>query len=214
MGRELAIELSQAPRRRVAWIREDLLTGFGAREVHPLEVRFEHHDFAAHLDPTGQVLLQSKGDSAHRLRVVGHLLARRPVPARRADLQKAVHVGQGDRRAVELQFAEVINRFRVESLSHALVEEAKLLLPEGIVEREHRQGVAVGIERRDGRGADALGRAIGRTEFGMRRLQIDQLPEKGVVLAVRDLGRIVLVIPFVVVVDLAAEAFGKRGRGP
>ncbi len=58
---------------------------------------------------------------------------------------------------------------------------------------------------------DALGRRVGRDELRVRRLEVDELPEQQVVLAVRHLGRIEHVVSVVRFGQDAPELLGPGG---
>src|SRR5437660_7013402 len=62
------------------------------------------------------------------------------------------------------------------------------------------------------RGADFLGRRVGRYELAVRLLDGAQFPHQRVVLGVRDLGIIELVIAEVVVLDLLSQVGSSRSR--
>ena len=74
--------------------------------------------------------------------------------------------------------------------AHAGDEVGHVLVGEGVAEREHGHGVAHLAEGRDGRGADARGRAVGAHQLGKARLDGRIALAQGVVVGVRDLRRV------------------------
>src|SRR3546814_12722893 len=69
-----------------------------------------------------------------------------------------------------------------------LFRSPKLVVVEGIAQREHRNQVLVLGEITPGRRANALGGGIGGAELGMLGFELHQLVEEAVVLEIRYLG--------------------------
>ena len=115
-----------------------------------------------------------RGYGADGADVGGDVFADGPVAAGDAALQLGGAVArwgveQGKREAVELELADVAYLFAAgQGFAHASIPGTQIGLTVGIVEREHGAGVGRLDEAVAGLAADALGRGVGRDEFGMR----------------------------------------------
>ena len=98
--------------------------------------------------------------------------------------------------------------------AHAGDEIGDVLVGEGVAEREHRHGMAHLAEGLDGRGADALGRAVGAHEVGKARLDRGVALAQRIVVGIGDLRRVLAVVELVVMGDLARQPLelGLRPR--
>ena len=167
--------------------------------VDPGELRLRHEDLAARVER--RRLRQAIRNGLDRAQVGRHVLAGRPVAARRALDEAAALVAEGDREAVDLQLrdvAEVRGRLRrrrqAEAAPDARVERPQLVVAERVAERQHRPAVADLVERGADRAADALGRRVGRDQLRMGGLERDELAEELVVLGVAELRGVLLVV--------------------
>ena len=204
--REPRIELSQAARRRIAWIDEDLLARRERFLVHGLEARKRHEDFAADLEDFGSFASQSHRDGLDRLHVVSDIFAARTVAAGGGLDEHTVLVAKTHGQTVELGLCRVLDTFHiVETLTHAPVEIDQILLGKCIVEREHRCRMHDFPQLTDRCDADALSGRIGSDELRMRSLDVLQLAHQPVVLGVRHRWIVEYVVAVVVTLDLLAK---------
>ena len=163
------IEISQRAGGGVARVREQQLAGLRAFPVHLLEGRPREIDLTPDLDATRHVLSKPERDRADRADVARHLLARRSVASRGRAHKRTVLVGQGDAHAVDLQLGDVVDGVGKcprlgQSLTHAFIEGPELVLVIGVVQAEHRLGVANALESVARPAADPLRRRIRRHE--------------------------------------------------
>ena len=149
-----------------------------------------HEHLAAHFeigrDPG---LLQfvprdGKRDRAHRAHVQGDVFADGAVAAGDAAHQFAVFVMQGQRHAVELQLAHIVDVFAPAEFVHAALPVAQLVFAVSVVQREHGRGVRRFEEAFAWLSAYALGGRVGCDQFGIRFLDLLQLKHELVELSV------------------------------
>ncbi len=214
--RDLRVELAQAAGRRVARIRERALATPLAGLVQRGEVVLVHVDLAARDEPardrTSVAAAQPHRHGPDRAHVLGHVLARLPVAARRGALVAPVAPGDLDAEPVELRLGHDREPLLAE-LGAAVVPEApeRGLVGHGL-KALHRRLVAQRAERSLRLGADALCRAVRRDEIGPARLDPLELALELVVLGVGDDGVVLRVVAEVVVVDLLAQRRGALAR--
>ena len=177
--------------------------------VQPRQLRIRHVHFAANLDHFGRRLVvgpQSEWNVVNSPQVGGDVVATLPVASRRAECEQAVFVRQRHRHAVDLLLDHVAGFFTTEPSANAAVEIAKIVLVVGVVDGQHRHGVADRLEPLQRLSTDTLRRAVRRDQFRMLRLQFLQPLHQPIEVEVADhrLGfDIVLVI---VELDFAAES--------
>ena len=176
-----------------------------------------HEDLAAHLERRpGRVLLEAEGDGADRAQVGGDVLAGRAVAARRPAYEATLLVAQADGEPVDLQLADVrdrtVLRSQAETAPDARVELAQLVGAEGVAEAEHGRLVPHRREAALDRGPHALGRRVRRHELGMGGLELVELLEEEVVLAVAHRRRVEHVVAVVCVVEKDAQLGDPGGR--
>ena len=212
---QLRIQRAHRSGGRVARVGEERLSELLALAVDARERRLRQEDLAAHLDGVARAAVQLLRHAGNGADVDGDVLALHAVAARDAADQRAMLVGQGDAEAVDLQLRDIRELLiaGVQRAAQPLVERARIVLVVGVVEAEHRRGVAHDAKAGgEGAAADTLGRRIGRDEIGMRVLERLQLGEQRVELGVGDLGIVVAVVALFVVADLSAEFGDALGR--
>ena len=162
----------------------------------------------------------------NRAHVGGDVLAGRPIAAGRGAHEDAVFVGHRDRKPIELRFGRIVDLVtRAQPLANSAIESAQIFVGERIVEREHRHAVPHLGEFVGRRDPHALGRRIGRDEFGMLGLERAQLTQQSIPFGVRDLRVVEDVVTIVVIFDVApqlrsatTQGLGRRprahGHGP
>ena len=178
--------------------------------VHLLERRARQIDLASHFDATRHRFAKPQWNGADRPHVVRHVLPGRPVTACGGTHEHALFVGERDAQAVDLQLRDVVDRVRHdagvgEALAHALVERPELGLVVGVVETEHRLGVADLVELLADAAAHALRWRVGRDERRMLLLELQELAQQIVELRVTDLRLVGDVIALFVVADEPPE---------
>ncbi len=163
-GGDARVELAEASTGGVARIHELRLATLDLLGVDLREALLREDDFAADLEPRGQRPAlgggaQPQGDAAHRLQVRADVLAGRAITASRALRKDSALVDELDGDAVELVLRDVLDRaLVVEKAANARLELLDLLTTHGVVERQHRHGVAHLSEALARRGAHPLRR--------------------------------------------------------
>ena len=209
-GGNSGVELSAGTRGGVAGIGERLFAGLAPLLIETLEVVPLDYHFSANLDKRRRLHLspqQAQRDALHGAKVLGDVLARMSVAARRADGQDAAFVNQFDGQSVQFRFERVSNLFPAQSALHAAYPLAHLVLAERVLYAEHGHGVTDRAECLDGLSADALRGRVGGNKVRIFALQTLQFPHQAVVLGVGYLGVVEDIITIVVVVDFFAEFF-------
>ncbi len=191
--------------------------------VHFLEGGDGHQHFAADFEIGGNpgflqlVQRNRKRNRTHRAHVQGDVFADGAVAAGDAADQLAILVVQGQRHAVELQFADVVDVVAAAEFMHAALPVAQFVLAVGVVEREHGRGVRRFDEAFARLAADALGGRVGRDQFRMFGFELLQLNHELVEFGVGDFGIVENVVAVFVMADLVPQCFdlffGPLGRG-
>ncbi len=151
-----------------------------------------------------------------RAQIDRDVLAARAVASRGATHEDSVLVDERDRGAVDLGLQHVRDRLvRVEALAHVLGPLRHGLLSRDLLERAHRGEMLDLAELLRRRRADALSGRVGRDQFGVGSLELDELVVERVVDDVLDL----LLLEDVIGVCVAsqqlaqlADARLRRGR--
>ena len=199
-GRDGRIELAKRTGPAVAGVGVERQPGLLPPRVDPGELGLRHVDLAASLQRRG--LGEAIRDRRDRAQVRRHILAGRPIAARRPAHEPPVAVAEADREPVDLELddvAQLRGRRRCERQPQAPpdpgVERAQLVLAERVRQAEHRAfmpdlGKRAALVERSPR-PDPLRGRVGRREGGKRRFERDELPEQDVVVGVGQ-GRIVI----------------------
>ena len=143
----------------------------------------------------------------HGANVEGDILSGGAVTARHAAGQLAIFVSQGERHAVELQFADVVDVAAAAELVHASLPAAQFFLAVSVVEREHGRRVADLDESLARFAADALSGGIGRDEFRVLGLEVFQLLGELVEFLIADFRSVEHEVLIFVVANFLAESF-------
>ncbi|OPZ83916.1 MAG: hypothetical protein BWY76_02065 [bacterium ADurb.Bin429] len=208
------IELAHRAGGGVARIGEGRFAALLTLSVDAVELGAGEVHLAANLDDAAQVGNRAQpqrhgGDGADIPRDV---LALHPVAAGGGGDQRAVHVGERHREAVNLQFADIGHiRLRLQPALHPAVKIEELLVPEGVAQREHRRAVAHGTELLRRRRSHPLRGRRRRHQLRMRRLQRLQLAQQRIVLRIRYLRRVQHVIPVIMPFDFGPQVLGAGG---
>ena len=208
-GGDRGVLLAQRAGGGVARVGEDLLAGPLQIGVEGGEVLNSDEDLAAGLEE-GRRGRRRGGVEAARDRLDGagvrrDVLADAPVAAGGGRGERAVDVLEVDGQAVDLHLAQP-DGLGPEGLDGARHPLAQLVDAEDVVEAEHLLGVLDGGEvgGLEG-GADALGGAVGRAQFGELVLEALELDHHRVVGGVGEHGGVVAVVGLLGVVDEADE---------
>ncbi len=189
LRRQRGIELTHAARCRIPRIGKHrqpltLPPGIEALEITLLEIHLTPHLNTVTLRCERSA--QAQRDRGDRPQIDGDVFADAPVAARSAALEYAVAIIQGDCQAIDLEFADVPHWCLGGELAHTLVERAQFALVERVGQAEHLRRVDERFESLGGRCAHPLRRRIGRAQFGMLALDIDQLAQQRVKFRVGD----------------------------
>ena len=171
--------------------------------VQRIEHRLLHIDLTAH-DKVRRGILELFRDVLDGFEVfVGDVLAHLTVAARCAAHKLTVHVLERDRKAVDLVLDNV---FRLaDRVFHARVELAQLIERENVLQALKRIGVRDLGEASACRAAHALRRGIRVRKLRVLGLERAQLTLHHVVLVVRNFGRVVIIIFFVMIPQLFTQ---------
>ena len=218
LRRDAGIKIAHGARARIARIgklRQPLPL---ALFIHALERLGRHNDFAARFKTRRQPgFFQCRRGNGKRQRRNGFNVRRHLFPyaavAARDSLQQlgfatlARPITDRHRKAIHLQFANVINLVGAAKLVHAPLPGAQLVFVVGVIEREHRRAVPH-LDEAFARGAAyPLSRRIRRDQLGIFRLQLLQSVHQHVKVGVAD-GRLVEhVIEIFVASNLLAQRF-------
>ena len=206
-GGDGGVELAQRSGGGVARVGKGLAARGILAGVEGGEIGMGHVDLAPHLQQVGRTRerLRDLGDGAG---IGGDVLAGLAVAAGRGHHETARLVAQAEREAVDLRLGGEGKRIlggEVQETAHPLGEIDDLRLGEGIVEAEHRAGVADLGETFRRRGADPAGGAVGAPEFGEAGLDRRVAALERIVFGIGDHRGVGLVIGAVGVGDRARE---------
>ena len=215
-GRDLRVLLAQRPRGEVARIGIGAPAfRFGGR-IEGGEGVGRGIDLAPDLHPRrpiGAVKPQWYVGLAERLQIIGDILASPAVAARGPDAEDAVDVQQAGGQAVDLGLGHKSDGLVARQLQepgNAGHEVAYLTLIERIVQRQHGHAMAHGCELGGNGGPNGLGRAGLGGQGRETRLDDQGALLQGVIVGVRNLGRVVGVIQGVMMRQLGGQA-GQLG---
>ncbi len=158
--RDARIELAHGAGRGVAGIDEGLLAARRECRVHALEALDRHEHLAADLEQGGRGAAQVQRHATDGADVRGHVLASRPVTARRGLREHTLLVGDRNGEPVEFRLGRVIDGAIdfAEPLARPPVECARIVRREAVVERQHRHAMDDFAECIEGRRTDPLRR--------------------------------------------------------
>ena len=176
----------------------------GLREIH----------LAADLELVGEAAVHRREGHRHRpdrAHVRGHVLTFDAVAAGRRAHEASVRIEQRHREPVDLQLAHVAAH-RADRPLDAHPELAHLVVPERVVEAQHRPSVLHLREVRGGLATHTLRRRVRGLQLGVRGFEVHELAEETVVLGVGDLRRVEHVVLARVVLELGAERLRSLAR--
>ena len=200
-GRRLLFERSGSG---IARIGEQGIPGRFAFGIEPIERSVGHQNLPADFEIVGpSAALQPERNGSHGSDIGGNIIALRTVSARYGPQQPSVLVGERDGRTVEFELADVLRRpgFPLDAVDE-LVQFVQRI---GIAQRAHRETVFHRNELGRQVAAHPHRRGIGIGELGMLRLEILQFAHERIELEIGDFGRIVDVIPMIVIFQLPAQ---------
>ena len=118
-------------------------------------------------------------------------------------------VGERDAQAVDFQLGDIGDRrgAGARGLPDALVETAQLLLVVDVVEAEHRHEMRDSRKAFDRMAGDALRRRVRRDEIRVLGLELLEIVQQAIELAVGDFGSGVDVVALFVMADGVAKRF-------
>ena len=189
LRRHRRIELPQASGRGVARVGKYRLAVAHAFFVHLLEPVERQIDLTPHFDPAfGSAARETKRDVTHGAKVFGHDLTDETIASRRSGYEHAVLVRQAHGRAVDLELHRVsrLGDVAAGEADEPLLPRFQLTVIEGVAEGKHRLDVGVFRELTLRSRADPHRRRVRCSQPGMLGLDLLQLAEELVVLAVRQ----------------------------
>ena len=206
LRRHGGIQLPEAARRAVARVDDGPLPGLQRAPVEGVEAGDRHVHLAANLQRGRHIGGQPQRNFRDGPYVGGNLLAGLTVATGGSPHQGTVGVQKADGDPVDLRLAEIAQFvIRFEESPAALLPSGELRLARALVQGQHRRFVVhLGKLGRRCR-ANPLGWRVGDDEFRVRRFEIRQSIEQGVVLGVGYLRIVENEITVPVVVELFAE---------
>ena len=201
--RNFAVLLPQRTRRRVARIGEERLVVQLQFGVEGIEHGLFHVDLTTH-DQMRRRVLQLFRDVLDGFEVLGYVLAHLTVTARRTADEHAVHIFKRDRKAVNLVLDNVLRLS--DGILHTGIELAQLVKRENILQTFERVGVRHLGKPAARRAADPLGRRVRVRHLRMLGLERAKLTLQHIVLIVGDLGRVLVIVFFVVIPQLLPQS--------
>ena len=207
-GGDLWILLTQRPGRGIARVDVERLALLRLNLVELGEVLLAEIDLAAHLDDRRHAFRQRVRNILDGADVGGDVLTADTVAPGDAEHQLARLVAQRHRQAVDLGLGGERDRLvlvAAEEAEHLGDEIAHVLVGEGVLQRQHRNGVADGGELPRRRNTDPLRRAVGPFQGGKAGLDgVVALTER-VVLGIGDGRRILGVVAAVMPGNLGGK---------
>ncbi len=202
----------QAPRRRVAGVGEQAKTGLALPAIERVKRGERHVDLAPYLDHTRNPLpAQPLRYFVNGAEVLRHVFTGDAVAACGAADEDAVFVLQRDGETVHLRFGNEGDGAGHDPL-RTFGPRGEFLVRERVVERQHRDTVVDGRERRRRLAAGTLRRRVGDDERRVLGLEGAKLAHEGVELGVGDLRFVLEEIAIVVVLDLGTQRAGAFHR--
>ena len=161
-----------------------------------------HVDLTAH-NEMRRCVLQLFRDVLDGFEVFRDVLAHLTVTACRTADEHAVHIFERDRKAVDLVLDNVLRLS--DGILHTGIELAEFVKRENILQAFEWVGVRHLGKPAARRAADPLGRRIRIRKFRVLGLERTQLTLHHVVLVVGDLGRVLVIVFFVVIPQLLPQ---------
>ena len=171
--------------------------------VEGIEHGLFHVDLTAHNQMRRRVL-QLFRDVLDGFEVLCYVLAHLTVAACRTADEHAVHIFERNRQAVDLVLDNVLRLS--DGVLHTGIELAQLVKRENILQAFERVGVRYLGKPAAGRAADPLGRRVRVCHLRMLGLERTKLTLQHVVLIVGDLGRVLVIVFFVVIPQLLPQS--------
>ncbi len=213
LGGDAGLELADGAGGGVARIGKSGQALLLAVFVHFLESRQRHEQFAADFEiwrNPGFLQLSIGMESGmertvRTLSVTSSPMVPSPRVMPRTSLPSLVE--QGQRHAVELQFADIVDVFAAAEFVDAAFPVAQLVFAVSIVEREHGRGVRRFDEALARLAADALGGRVGRDQFRMLSFELLELVHELVEFGVANFRIVEHVVAIFVMADFFAQRF-------
>ena len=202
IGGDLGVFLAQRAGSGVARINVILPAILGRTILERLEIGVGHIDLAANFDHRRPArAFEALGNVADGFEVLGDVFTHRAIAACRAFDEDAVFIAQRGRQAIDLGFGSekqmkvgIADKVALEELATTIDEVGHVFIGKGIAEAEHGDAVSDLGEAIEGRTTNGNRGAIDPDQCGEALFDgIIAYPEL-VVVAVRQLGRVVLVI--------------------
>ena len=162
-----------------------------------------HVDLTAH-NEMRRCVLQLFRDVLDGFEVLGYVLAHLTVTACRTADELAVHIFERDRKAVDLVLDNVLRLS--DGILHTGIELAEFVKRENILQAFEWVGVRHLGKPAARRAADPLGRRVRVCHLRMLSLERAKLTLQHVVLIVGDLGRVLVIVFFVVIPQLLPQS--------
>ena len=201
--RNFAVLLPQRAGSRVARIGKQRLFVQLQLGVECIEHGLFHVDLTAH-NEMRRCVLQLFRDVLDGFEVLGYVLAHLTVTACRTADELAVYILQCDRKAVDLVLDNVLRLS--DGILHTGIELAQLVKRENILQTFEWVGVRHLGKSAARRTADPLGRRVRVCHLRMLGLERAKLTLQHVVLIVGDLGRVLVIVFFVVIPQLLPQS--------
>ena len=201
--RNFAVLLPQRTGSRVARIGQQRLFVQLQLGVEGIEHGLFHVDLTAH-NEMRRCVLQLFGDVLDGFEVLGYVLAHLTVTACRTADEHAVHIFERDRKAVDLVLDNVLRLS--DGILHTGIELAEFVKRENILQAFEWVGVRHLGKPAARRAADPLGRRVRVCHLRMLGLERAKLTLQHVVLIVGDLGRVLVIVFFVVIPQLLPQS--------
>ena len=203
LTRNPAVLLPQRAGSRVARIGKERLVMQLELGVECVEHGLFHVDLTAH-NEMRRCVLQLFRDVLDGFEVLGYILAHLTVTACRTADEHTVHIFERDRKAVDLVLDNVLRLS--DGILHTGIELAEFVKRENILQAFEWVGVRHLGKPAARRAADPLGRRVRVCHLRMLGLERAKLTLQHVVLIVGDLGRVLVIVFFVVIPQLLPQS--------
>ena len=202
-GGNLRILLAQGSRSGIARIFERAFPLHFLRRGDPFKAFQRHIDLAAH-DQALRRIGECHRQVSQRAEIFRHVLADKPVAARRAADEHTVFIFQRHGQPVDLRLHNIVVCLRNRRI-HAFAKGAQLVKGKHVLQTLQRHRMAHLRKRVERISAHTLRRRIRRLILRVRLLQLRQTAHQRVIFKVRDLRRVLDIVQQVVLFNFLAQ---------
>jgi hypothetical protein len=177
------IQNAKRARGRIARVSKAGQTMRIAVSIQPFEGLPVQYRFSTHFE-FGELTLRAQRQRADGSRVLGDVLANRPVAACYGLNELSVTILRGHGKPVHLEFGDIAIFNSPEKFADPAIERQKLFLIQSIIQAQHRGAVRHFDEAFAGLAAHTLGWGVGGRQLRMQRLEFPQPANQRVIFGI------------------------------